>query len=236
MLRPFALYLGMLLVLPACSFLKQSPKYAFSEGYYRTNLNNTRSKVYIAPSEDTIKIYEASSTKGSFIDTVKALKISFSNIQTTTKLSDQFFRQNTFDIDVLTIPFKYRPSVKGFPRQFNVTYNGAVYLGYRSDVYHLLYETTPLGVSRRNINHYGYSFGFFSGIGTARIDEYVTENNVGIQYDGVINLTGVALIVGINNLSVGLTGGVDFLLDQNRRYWINHKQPWIGLSFGLNLN
>ena len=96
------------------------------------------------------------------------------------------FQQNTFDVDVLTIPFKFRPEVNGFPRQLSATFNAAVYLGYRSDIYNLSYKQTPLRIFKRNIIHYGYSFGLFTGIGTARIDEYVTNNAINIQYDGAV--------------------------------------------------
>ena len=137
---------------------------------------------------------------------------------------------------MLTIPFKFRPAVNGFPRQLNATFNGAVYLGYRSDVYHLSYKRTPLRVFKRNITHYGYSLGLFTGIGTARIDEYVTNNGINIQYDGAVNLSGINLIVGVEKVSIGLAAGVDYLLDKNRKYWVNNGKPWIGFSFGLNLN
>jgi hypothetical protein len=118
----------------------------------------------------------------------------------------------------------------------NAGFNGAVYFGYRSDLYRLSYKQTPLHVFKRNITHYGYSFGFFTGIGTARIDEYVTDNGINIQYDGAVNLSGVNIVVGVEKLSIGLAVGIDHLLDRNRKYWINEAEPWVGLSFGLNLN
>jgi hypothetical protein len=126
--------------------------------------------------------------------------------------------------------------VESFPPQFNTTFNGAVYIGYRTDAYTLRYKATPLGVFKRSITHYGYSFGLFSGFGTARIDEYVTLNALSYEYDGLVNLSGFAAIIAIDKISAGLTLGVDHLLDKNSRVWVNNAKPWLGISLGLNLN
>jgi hypothetical protein len=49
------------------------------------------------------------------------------------------FVNRSFDLDVLTILFKYRPGISNFPNQLNTKFNGAGYLGYRSDLYLLTY-------------------------------------------------------------------------------------------------
>lgn len=41
----------------------------------------------------------------------------------------------TFDIDVLTVPFKIRPAVSGFPEQLNANFDAALYFGRRRDSY-----------------------------------------------------------------------------------------------------
>jgi hypothetical protein len=227
----------LLLALHGCSFIKNTPKYGFSEGYYQSHLfHKKEKKVYVVPTEDTIKVYTAKSLQKAVVDTTQSIKIAFPPNQKPAQFLAYQFRKNSVDIDVLTIPFKYRPAVNGFPRQLNATFNGAVYLGYRSDIYRLRYTQTPLRVFKRNVTHYGYSFGLFNGIGTARIDEYVTNNGIAIQYDGAVNLTGVNIIVGVEKVSIGLATGVDYLLDKNRKYWVNNGKPWLGFSFGLNLN
>lgn len=239
-MQPYKVYICSLMavfVLSSCSFLKNSPKYGFSEGYYKSHLfHKKEKKVYVVPGDDTIKVYTAKSLQNVQVDTTQSLKIAFPQNQKPLQFANYLFRKNTFDIDVLTIPFKYRPAVRNFPRQLNAAFNGAVYLGYRSDLYRLSYEQTPLRIFKREITHYGYSFGFFTGIGTARIDEYVTGNGINIQYDGVVNLSGINVIVGVEKVSLGLAAGVDHLLDPNHQYWVNNGKPWIGLSFGINLN
>jgi hypothetical protein len=226
-----------LLVFSSCKVLSESSKYAFSEGYYKSRLYHKKQKnIYVVPSEDSIRIYSAKSIKKGFVDTTKKIKIVFSADKKPREFENYSFKKNSLDLDVLSVLFKYRPTVKNFPKQLNTTFNGAIYFGYRTDVYQLSYKQTPLKNYKRNINHYGYSFGVFSGIGSARIDEYVTLNGIDYEYDGVVNLTGIAFIMALNKISIGVNAGIDFLLDKNRKYWVNNKKPWAGLSIGLNIN
>lgn len=123
------------------------------------------------------------------------------------------------------------------PNQLNTSIlNGALFLGYRTDIHHLRYKKTPFQTYKREITHYGLSFGIFTGIGASRIDEFVTLNALTIQYDGFVNPSGVAAIIAVDKLTFGLTLGVDHLLDKNRKVWIYQGKPWMGLSIGLNLN
>ena len=239
--RKYQLYIAAFIFLPvaldSCETLKESSKYNFTEGYYHSRLYHKKNKkVYVVPDDDSIKVYSAKKIREGKIDTTKSIKIAFPADQKPAQFENYMFTRSSFDLDVLTVLFKYRPAVPGFPRQFNATFNGAVYTGYRFDTYQLHYDKNPMEAYKRTITHYGYSFGIFSGFGSARIDEYVTNNAINIEYDGVVNLTGVAAIVAVNKLTFGLTFGVDHLLDSNRHHWVNQGKPWVGLSLGLNLN
>ena len=219
-----------------CETIKQSSKYQFTEGYYRIRLQNRPEKVYVLNGSDSIKVYKEKDLKMSRIDSTKAITIAFPSTQKPAQFESHQFRRNTFDLDVLSVLFKYRPSVRDFPPQFNATFNGAIYIGYRIDAYKLSYTATPLHIFKRTITHYGYSFGLFTGFGTARIDEFDTNNSISIEYDGLVNLSGFAAILAVDKLSFGLTLGADHLLDKNKKVWVNNGKPWIGLSIGLNLN
>ncbi len=142
----------------------------------------------------------------------------------------------SFDLDVLSIPFKYRPVARGFPRQLNTAFNGALYAGYRIDQYRLYYRRSPLGEYGRRISHYGYSGGLFAGIGATPMNPWVTNYAIDSEYDGLVVATGAAVIVAINTLSFGAGVGIDHLMDRNRAVWIYRNKPWIGFLFGLNLN
>jgi len=225
--------LGMMLI--SCGPIRESSKYQFTEGFYTIKSDNRKERVYVLTGTDSIKVFSTTALNRKVIDTTQQYQIIFPPVKPIgfTKTS---FARKTLDLDVLTVLFKYRPSTENFPPQFNATFNGAIYLGYRTDVYQLQYHQTPLHVFKREINHFGYSAGIFTGLGTARIDEYVTNNAIAIQYDGLVNLSGIAFIAALNKLTAGVTLGVDHLLDKNHAVWVNNGKIWIGLSVGLNLN
>jgi hypothetical protein len=219
----------------SCESLKESSKYQFVEGYYKVPVKGKTEKMYVLTGSDTIKAFREKDLSGARLDTSHAFLFAFPSVRPN-NFKGYTFTRKTFDFDILTILFKYRFPVKGFPPQLNASFNGALYIGYRTDIYKLSYKTTPLHYMKRSITHFGYSMGFFSGFGTARIDEYDTEGALSYEYDGLVNLTGVAIIVALDKLTAGLTIGVDHLLDKNSSVWINNGKPWIGLSLGLNLN
>ncbi|MEO5594118.1 MAG: hypothetical protein ABIR15_16095 [Chitinophagaceae bacterium] len=234
-LWPATAFIIVVFVFTSCETLKESSKYKFSDGFYKMKENGKKETVYVLAGTDTIKEYRKASLSVSRMDTVKAVSLLFP-AKKPHDFTDHTFMHASFDLDVLTVLFKYRPPARGFPPQFNATFNGAVFIGYRTDLYKLSYTETPLHDYRRHVTHYGYSMGLFTGFGTARIDEYVTGNALNIQYDGLVNLTGIALILAVDKLTAGLTFGEDHLLDRNKKLWFNNGKVWIGLSIGLNLN
>ena len=226
-----------LVSITGCSVLdNNSSKYNFADGYYYSRLNKTKTaKYYVVTSSDSIKVYPSNVSR-QIADTVKSITLLFPPRTKPSQFSNYLFKTQTFDVDVLTILFKFRPAVKDFPGQLNANFNGAFYAGHRTDFYKLSYRQTPLHIQNRNITHYGYSIGAFAGLGTARIDEYVTLNRINYEYDGAVITAGGAAIFGFNKLNFGINTGFDYLTDKNRHVWVNQAKPWIGLSIGLNLN
>jgi hypothetical protein len=220
-----------------CRSIRESPKNGFVEGYYYSRLFHKKLKhIYIVPMEDSIKIYSAKKLKEG-VDTSNAMKLVLPAHEKPADFESYSFKKASLDFDVINILFKFRPSVEGFPPQFNNNIlNGALYLGRRMDIYKLNYKKTPLGQYSRTTTHYGYSFGLFSGFGASRIDEYVTLGAVAIEYDGVVNISGVGASIAIDKLNFGINLGFDHLLDKNHNAWIYQGKPWLGLSIGLNLN
>lgn len=224
--------------LSSCSVVKDSPKYQLADGYYKSSVFKQKSKkVYVDNEEDVIRVYPLKKAGKIYLsDTSTHTRLSFPQLKSDSLLKSNSFRQASFDIDFLTLPFKYRFPTQGFPRQFNTSLNGAVYMGYRTDIYKLKYKGNPLGQFIRKKSHYGFSLGAFTGLGGTAMNPWVTNNQISSEYDGVVWSKGIAGIIAIDNFTIGLAVGWDDLLDHNKKYWIYQNQPWLGLAFGLNLN
>lgn len=226
----------MAIVLGSCSVIQRTAKSELTDGYYTQKTATRKTKVYVDIKEDVIKIYPTKiidkkievDTGSNFNQYIAELK----NIEP----FDFKLTQNSLDIDFLTIPLKLRKAQHRVPAQLNTNLNGAVYLGYRTDVYKVNYKINPLKIAQRQTNHFGYSFGIFSGFGNTFLSPTNTNNVLQQEYDGIVWSKGIAGIIGINNISIGLTVGFDNLLDKNKSLWIYEKKPWFGLAFGLNLN
>jgi hypothetical protein len=222
----------------SCSVFKDKPSYEITEGrHVLTKGHQVYRNVYVVEEEDALKVYPLRKKDDQYIiDTLEQKPLLFNSSGFGYTGKPLTLRKTSLDIDFLTIPFKYRFPEKGFPRQFNASLNGGVYFGYRTDVYRLSYVTNLLGRRERKESHLGFSFGGYSGIGGTTMNPSVTNNNVNIEYDGVVWTNGLVTIMGVNRFTVGLALGWDGLMDKNRKYWIYQKQPWLGFVVGLNLN
>jgi hypothetical protein len=76
----------------------------------------------------------------------------------------------------------------------------------------------------------------YTGVGSAPVQGTDPEMGDPIHYDGFINLSGIATIIAIEEITLGLRLGADHLLDKNRKQWLYQSKTWFGLSAGLNLN
>ncbi|EMR01129.1 hypothetical protein [Cesiribacter andamanensis] len=224
-------------MLAACSSLSESAKFELNEGYYKEKRLGADRQVYVYASEDTLVAFPVQKRGEQLaVDTAAATALAFPAVASGQGLPAQTYHAYSFDLDVLAIPFKYRPTTVGHPRQLGTQFSGALYAGYRTDRYRIRYRHTPLGIAHRRITHYGYSIGLFSGIGAEPINPWVTRNRYADEYDGVVWMNGLAAIIGINSFTFGLAIGADRLLDRNRSIWIYQNRPWLGLAVGLNLN
>lgn len=225
-------------MLTGCSSALESSKYQFNDGFYRIRLYQQRAaKVYADVEEDSVTVYPILKKEGQWMaDTSRGRSYYFAEISNENLFHRNTFSQHTFDVDFLTILLKYRPSTKELPHQLTTDLNGALYLGYRIDIYRFYYPQTPLFNYRKRMTHYGYSLGFIGNLGSTAITPWVTNNRVVEEYDGILAGGGIAGIMGINNFTIGLAIGADTLLDRNRTHWIYRGKPWLGLTLGLNLN
>jgi hypothetical protein len=224
-------------LLSGCSSVKDSPKFDFNDGVYLTKIDGKKQHVYVENSNDSVAVY--SLQKGWHRlppeNSLKRLK-TYSVNNTSQNTGSHRYWQNSFDIDFLTMPIKFRPSTQSFPKQFSNNVNGIIYLGYRNDSYSLSYKKNPVGRLSQRIKHYGISGGFVTGIGATAMNPWVTNNYLSIEYDGLIWSKGLAIVMGVDKFTFALIGAVDHLLDKNRSAWIYQGKPYLGLGVGLNLN
>jgi hypothetical protein len=221
----------------SCSALKESPKYKLTDGVYKTKNDGNKAFVYIENAEDSVFVYQLKAGRKLAKTDRSPLKPEVYPVIATDKviLAKRYWK-NTFDLDVLTIPFKYRPSTNSFTPQLSNHLNGALYIGYRNDTYELSYKQNPIGKISQRISHLGFSAGLATGIGVSPLNPWVTQNNISTEYDGFIWSKAVCIIMAVEKLNFGLAVGIDHLLDDNSRYWIYQGKPYLGLSVGLNLN
>lgn len=225
-------------LLTGCNVFKSSSKYQFSDGYYKMMApNGSQAQVYVEHDEDSVFTYPAVKAGNTYAIADSTSKTAVQpGYLSKNATSSFYFRKKSLDIDFLTSPLKYRPTSRDFPRQLNSDVNGAIYFGYREDVYQLGFDRSLTGKLSSGIGHHSYSIGAFAGIGSTFMSPWVTEYNIDSEYTGVVFTKGVAAIFGVNAFTFGLALGFDNLLDRHNPVWIYEDEPWLGLVFGLSLN
>ena len=212
----------------ACTLLKDVPSDGLSTGVYHHKFGDSTYTSYLENTGDTVFVHVLNKQSVGFELPLKK--------DGGPDTRSHLFSRRTFDLDIITIPLKLRPPVGDFPPQLNTNFNGNVFIGSRWDGYEIEYARSPIGSLHQEVTHYGYSIGAFGGIGATTMNPWVTNNAIEIEYDGVIALLGISGTAAINKFTLGMGIGIDFLLDKNRDVWIYEKKPWLGLTFGVNLN
>lgn len=184
--------------LTACTSLQESSKYNFeSSKYYNTLIPAAGNKVYIDVEENSIRVFPISTATGE-----ERISLEPTGIFTETQASynkNYTFYNPSFDLDILTIPLKFRFQSEEMPRQLTTNFNGNLYLGFRNDMYGIKYGRSPLGVIQRRIHHFGFSMGGIAGLGSEPVNPWVTREMIDIEYDGVVLSTGIAGIIGLTD-------------------------------------
>jgi hypothetical protein len=145
------------------------------------------------------------------------------------------FLKRSFDIDVLAVPFKYRPSATDFPRQLVSDFSGNIYFGYRLDRYKTRLFQTPAGLLKK-IQHKALTIGTFGGLGTTFISPWTTNYQTTDEYNALVLTRGLSIMAGVNNLTFGIGVGWDYLTDRDKEIWIYQNKPWYGVTISLNIN
>ena len=216
----------------SCSTLQKSSTHGFYSSYYKMNSGKKTQKVYADITEDRIDVYHAGDIMSS-----KDLFMSVSLKKEDSVLIPRLrFSKQSLDIDLTSIPLKFRPSVNGLPAQLNTDLNMAVYAGWRHDTYKIIRRTDPLGKRYAQITNFGFDFGAFAGLGGTPVNPTSTNNRTNQEYTGMVVQTGLAGFVESNIVSFGLAVGLDNLVNRDRKIWVYNNRPWVGFILGIALN
>ncbi len=208
-------------LMSGCGAIRNAPKYQLADDYYLYRQKGTRyQNTFVHVENDTIKIVSMKEPE---------------EIIVAAPNSDQFFLKSSFDIDVMTVGFKYRPGTTNLPRQVNTDFNGNAFVGFRMDRFRVRYTYTPIGITK-GYHHRAITGGLFFGIGSSAVTPWTTNNLTTDEYNALILSRGLAVMFGVNNLTVGFGVGWDYLTDRDKNIWIYQNHPWYGLTVGLNLN
>lgn len=180
--------------------------------------NAAFTKVYVDTKDDTLHIVPLDKSS-----------LSLKNVD------DQVIRKKGFDVDILIVPFKFRPPAFGFPSQLTTDFNGNLFLGYRVDRFKTNVTETPTGL-RRRLHHNAFTVGAFGGIGSTFVSPWTTNYRTTDEYSGFIISRGVSAMVGIKSITLGIGVGWDALVDRDKDIWIYQDRAWLGLLVSLNLN
>ena len=211
------LCLTFLIGFSSCSVLTNSSNYQFGNGdYLYKNPGSKYRPVVVITKNDSRQVIE-------------------SDGKLMSETNDDLFLKKSLDVDVLTIPGKYRRATFSLPTQLNSEFNGNLFLGYRLDWFRIKRRLVAT-LRTEHVSHRGMTFGVFGGIGATQVSPSTTNHMISDEYHGLIFQRGITLMAGINNLTVGLGAGWDYLTDEKRSVWIYQNERWYGLTLGLNLN
>jgi hypothetical protein len=216
----------------SCKVVEQSSLHGFESGHYLWKHEKGRTeKVYVDVTDKGAAIYPMRS----FQPERPSASVPLSGIVTNCAISESFVKKS-LDIDITTIPLKYRSAVYGKPPQMQVDFNAAIYAGWRHDKYRIRGQKDPLGNCKVGVSARGFDVGLFAGPGTTKIGPFSTRDAVTREYDGFILQYGVAGFVESNIASFGIAVGFDHLFSPDRSAWIHNGKPWIGVIIGFALN
>lgn len=148
-----------------------------------------------------------------------------------------WFRYQTtaLDIDLFTLPFKYRFKRADQPAQLDDKLNVGIYVGGRYDLGR--YRTVYFRHNQRSeISAFSVGLGGFLCFAPATVTSFSTLGRVQDDYQALGLNYGINTTFSFSNFSAGFAVGIETITDRNRTLWIYQNRPWLGITVGLNLN
>jgi len=227
----------LVIIQSACTTIKKNALEDLPEGKYEVSRKSDRS--FLA-SQDSFQREAVKKIQLYQEDSLYFL-LSGTSIKGTVRLSHEknqtlVLYTSSFDFDVFTTPFKFRPPTTAIPQQLNTNFNGSFYFGYRRDRFSIKRMQLANNIARDYFTKAGIGIGAFVGVGTAFVNPISMRNSIDYEYDAVAIDYGLAVLLGLRNFNTGISVGFDFLTDRNKKQWVYQHKPWIGIFIGLNLN
>ncbi len=146
-----------------------------------------------------------------------------------------YYQLTTFDVDLFTVPFKYRFPQRNRAGELSTSANVGVYTGVRYDLgrYRNVYYRRE---RRSELESFSFGLGSVLSIDPITVNEFNTDGRFTGEYDGVGLSYGLAALVGYKSITAGLTVAIENLADRNNRLWVYRQKPWLGIFVGINLN
>jgi hypothetical protein len=123
----YLLLIGIIGLFSSCSIVEKSSRHGFESGYYKlTPDRENNEKVYVDITDDQISVYALTENQPG--EVMIAIPL------VTTDSVHQYpvaFIKKSLDIDITTIPLKFRPVVDDLPPQLTADFNAALYFGWR---------------------------------------------------------------------------------------------------------
>ena len=222
------------IVLSGCTPSGLIARHDFGSGYYDLKSEKAGSlKVYADVYEDSLVLYHMKSAIPKEVDLESRKAIETSSINSDDDLYGSRFIKKSVELDLSTIPVKLRPSSSGVPVQMNSNLNAIIYMGARKDYFIIKSLESPVNRNYSSIRQFGFDFGIFAGLGITPVNPSVTNDNISIEYDGIVFQKGFGAFITINYISVGITLGFDNLISSDSKTWIYNNRPYLGLALGI---
>jgi hypothetical protein len=227
---------ALILLCVSCVSAGKITRHDFDSGFYKLKNQGAKSaRVYANVTEDSIILYSVvTAGKKESPDTSSGIAMKLRKTKTDKYLYKSCFSNNSIDIDLTSILFKYRQPKDDVPAEFSADLNFAVFLGFHKDFYKMTSSANKLHGEISIIRQIGYDLGIFAGIGTSPVNPTNTNNIINQQYDAMIFQKGFAGFISYGKMSLGLALGFDNLMDKNKPSWVFDQKPYLGLVIGIS--
>ena len=217
------LVISILIFSSSCAVLKKQED-AFYNRTYRLEQNDIGKEVTLLTS-DSLNYLKLKAQDENIDSIANILYIAENDLNISgTRLTDR-----SLEFDLVTVPAKLRPDAADLPYSVDLNLTACLFVGYR-------YERLIASRSASNkLQNIGFSVGTIGGLGTSMIAPWFTNDQVQAEYNGICLNYGLAVFFNYRNQSIGLSVGMDHLLDKNRDFWIYQDKPWLGLTYKFEL-